>query len=118
MADSLLVGGGRFHRSFFSGAGCWTVQGPRCRENLIRIACSVLLLACEHRGGPDEQASSDYGDSAGRWLARQLSHINPVLTLSLALHGGTRAGGAGVAGLIQGGFAALHRGCLRVDVVR
>src|SRR5256885_1067687 len=31
----------------------------------------VSLCACEHRGGAGEQASSDCGDSAGRWLAWQ-----------------------------------------------
>jgi hypothetical protein len=40
--------------------------GPRWRGNLIRIACSLPLFACEHRGGEVEQASSSCGDSAGR----------------------------------------------------
>src|SRR5690242_4964324 len=63
---------GRFHRSSFSGTGlALDGAGAALAGNLIGIACSVPLCAYEHRGGAGEQASSDCGDSAGRWLAWQ-----------------------------------------------
>jgi len=72
VADGLLAGGGRFHRSSFSGTGlALDGAGAALAGNLIGIACSVPLCAYEHRGGAGEQASSDCGDSAGRWLAWQ-----------------------------------------------
>jgi len=52
------------------GVGAGRRRG-RAGGNLIGIACSVSLCAYEHRGGAGEQASSDCGDSAGRWRAWQ-----------------------------------------------
>jgi hypothetical protein len=60
MADGLLAGGWRFHRSSFSGTGlALDGAGAALAGNLIGIASYVPLCACEHRGGTGEQASSD-----------------------------------------------------------
>src|SRR5260370_5245736 len=65
--DGLLAGDERFHRSSLSADGV-ALNGARAAlpGNMIRIACSLPLLACEHRDETGEQASSDGVDSAGR----------------------------------------------------
>src|ERR1700758_2359773 len=92
MAGGFLAGGGRFHRSSFSGAGL-VLDGarPRCRANLIRIACPVPYLHARIAVGrmSKRHPITVIPPVASLPGNRVISSV--VLMLSAALHGGTQA---------------------------